>query len=71
MKHILAMHFQQSHRCFIKSIFTELFWVALMLLMNDFIDWTTIHVVNDYVDLFAPLIEIDALDYFIAIKESN
>ena len=42
-----------------------------MLLMNDFIDWTTIHVVNDYVDLFAPVIEIDALDYFIAIKESN
>ena len=65
------MHSEESHCCFVDGVSTEVFWVFLVVLENDIGKRPILHILKKDPNAIVVVIDINALDYLIAIEKRD
>ena len=71
VKDILAVHFEKAHRCLIQGVLAEFFRVNPVLLDDDIREGAVLHVLEEDPDTLIVVIEVNALDYLVAVEERD
>ena len=71
VKNVLIVHLEKALRCLVKSVFAKLLAVFSCLINDDFGKWAILHKLKEDPNAIVKLIQVNALDNLVAIKESD